>query len=75
MLAYGASNEVVVYLIKQTVDGPPERRLAAKLILDCLRRYQKREEIEGCICDLASQSLLDIADQVRELAMNVGLIR
>ena len=75
MSAYAASDDVLVYLIKQTVDGTPEQRLAAKFILDCLRRYQKREEIEGCIDELAEQSLLDVAGEARQLAESVGLIR
>jgi hypothetical protein len=75
MFQYGASDEVLVYLIQQTVDGSPQRRLAAKFILDCLRRYQTREEIEGCIDELSKQSLLDVADDARELASGLGLIR
>ena len=75
MSAYGASDEVLVYLIHQTMDGSPERRLAANFILDCLRKYQKREEIEGCIHELADKALLDVASEARELAMKVGLIR
>jgi hypothetical protein len=75
MFAYGASDEVLVYLRQQAVNGAPERRLAAKFILDCLRRYQKREEVEGCIHELADTALLDVASDARELARKVGLIR
>ena len=75
MHAYGASDDVLVYLIKQTMDGSPERRLAANFILDCLRKFQKRQDIEGCIHQVADKALLDVADEARELAMNVGLIR
>ena len=38
MSAYDATDEVLVYLI--TMDGSPERRFAAKFILDCLRKCQ-----------------------------------
>ena len=75
MHAYGASDDVLVYLIQQTMVGSPERRLAANFILECLRKFQKRQDIEGCIHQLADKELLDVADEARELAMNVGLIR
>ena len=36
MQNYAASDDVLVYLIGQSVNGSNERRLAAKFILDCL---------------------------------------
>ena len=74
-MSYAASDDVVVYLINQSVNGSPERRLAAKFILDCLRNYETRKEIENCIRELAEEALLDVAKDARELAEGVGLIR
>jgi len=74
-MSYAASDDVVVYLINQSVNGSPERRLAAKFILDCLRNYKTREEIEDCIHDLVDHALLDVANDARELAKGVGLFR
>ena len=75
MFSYAASDEVLVYLIKQTVDGSPERRLAAKFILDCLRNHKTREEVQDCIHDLVDHALLDVANDARELAKGGGLFR
>ena len=59
MSAYVATDEVLVYLIKQTMDGSPERRFAAKFILDCLRKCQTHEEIVSCIRDLEEAAIFD----------------
>jgi hypothetical protein len=73
MSAYAPPNEVLVYLIKQALDGSPERRVAAKFILDCLRNFRTREEIEACIHQFEEEALLDVGDEARQLAANIGL--
>lgn len=73
-LHYEAPDGVLVYLIDQTVNGPPERRLAAHFILDCLRTYRTREETAKCLDELEDHALLDIAPDARELASHLGLI-
>lgn len=65
---------MLIYLIDETVNGPPERRLAAKFILDCVRRYRAREDIEACLNELDDHALLNIAADARELASSLGLI-
>jgi hypothetical protein len=73
MSAYAAPDNILVYLIQQTVDGSPERRLAANFILDCFRRYETREEVEACLRALEEETILDIRKETRQLAQNVGL--
>ena len=75
MSAYAASDDVVVYLINQAVNGSPERRLAARFILDRLRTYQTPEELAGCFHNLEDLAILDVAKDARELATSLGLIR
>ena len=65
---------VLVVLIRETVNGSPERRLAAKFILDCLRRQRFKDELGECIDELEHQSLLDIAAEARTLALSLKLI-
>ena len=68
------SNDLVVYLINQTVNGSPERQLAAKFILDCLRKYKTREDIAACIHQLVDEAILDVGEETRELTANLGLM-
>ena len=76
MFASCASDNVLVYLIQQSVDGSPERRLAGQTSFSiACGDIGSAEEIEGCIHDLADKALLDVAKDARELALNVGLIR
>jgi hypothetical protein len=74
MSAYAASDDVLVYLINQTVNGSPERQIAAKFILECLRTFETREEIENCIHDFEEKALLDVGGEARHLATEVGLM-
>ena len=71
---YDAPAEVLVVLINESIYGPPERRLAAKFILDCLRRYRTPDEVAGCLHELEAQALLDIAKEARKLASALDLI-
>ena len=57
MSEYAASNEVLVFLINQTVNGSPQQRLAAKFILDCLRAFDTSDEIEHCIDELERHAI------------------
>ena len=74
MSAYAASDEVVVYLIDKTVNGTAEDRLAARFILDCLRSFQRRDEIAHCIDELEKHAIVAIADDARSMAHGLGLI-
>ena len=75
MSAYAASDDVLVYLINQTLNGSPERQLAAKFILDCLRTFQTRDEIATCIHEFEEKALLgDVGAEALHLAAEVGLI-
>ena len=74
MSAYAASDEVVIYLINQTVNGTMKRRLAARFILDCLRNYQTPEEIAACFHDFEDIAILDVAKDAQVLARSLGLI-
>jgi hypothetical protein len=76
MSAYATSDDVVVYLINQSVNGSPDRRrLAARFILNCLRIYETPEEFEACFHNLEDHAILDVAKEAREMAKSVGLIR
>ena len=70
---YEASDEALVYLIGQTVNGSPERRLAARFVLDCLRAGHTRGELEECIEGLEAVAILDVATDARDLAASLGL--
>ena len=72
MALYPASDEVLVYLINQTVNGSPEQKLAAKFILDCLRVFGTSEEIEHCVDELEEHALLAV--DARAMARSLGLI-
>jgi hypothetical protein len=74
MQNYAAPNEVLVYLIGQTVNGSSERRLAAKFILDCLRTRASGDDIAGCIEELEDAPDGEIGSEARELAEGLGLI-
>jgi hypothetical protein len=66
---------VLVILIAESVNGPPARRLAAKYLLDCVRRSATRDEIAVCIDDLERQVLLDdVVTEARGMATALGLI-
>lgn len=73
MSAYAASDNVLVYLIQQSIDGSPERKLAARFILDCLRKCETTEEVEDCIHEMEEAALLDVSNETRQLAKNIGL--
>jgi len=64
---------MLVYLINQTINGrSPERPLAAKFILDCLRAYASRAEVETCINQLKRDALLNIEADARERPKMLG---
>jgi hypothetical protein len=54
--------------------GPPQRRLAARFVLDCLKGDHTKEEIAECLDDLHHQALLDVASEARALAVEYHLI-
>ena len=70
---YEAPDGVLVYLINETVNGTPRRRLAAHFILDCLRSYRTSEETEACLHGLEETALLQLAGDVREMTSGLGL--
>jgi hypothetical protein len=71
---YGANEEVLVLLINQSVNGSPERRLAAKFVLNCLRNFYTKDEISACLDHLECEALLDVAGEARRLATEYHLI-
>jgi hypothetical protein len=70
---YAASSEIIVYLISQEVNGSSERKLAAKFLLECLRRFHSREDIAACLNELEGEAMLDVSRETRRLAEDVGL--
>jgi hypothetical protein len=66
--------EALTFLINVTVNGSPERRLAAKVLLDCLRKYRSKAELTECVEELEEKALLDIAGEARQLAASLGLL-
>lgn len=74
MLHYTASDDVLIYLIGQSVNGSNERRLAAKFILDCLRIHDSGDEIAACIEALEDTRYFEVGMEARELAEGLGLI-
>ena len=74
-IAYPTSDSVLVYLIQQSMDGSPERRLAANFILDCLRNCKTQDEIVASFYDLEDHAILDVAKDAQELAVKLRLIK
>jgi hypothetical protein len=72
MSEHAASDDILVYLIGQEVNGSPERRLAAKFLLECLRKFRTRQQIAACIHELEDEAILDVGDETRRLAASVG---
>lgn len=75
MQSYAAPDEVLVYLISQTINGSNERRLAAKFLLDCLRTYENGDDIAECIDELQEAPDGEVGSEARELAEDLGLIK
>jgi hypothetical protein len=74
MQNYAASDDVLIYLIGQTVNGSNERRLAAKFILECPRTYDSGDQIAECIDELEDTSHFEVGSEARVLAEDLGLI-
>jgi hypothetical protein len=74
MYEHAASEDALVFLINESINGSPERRLAAKFLLGCLRNFQSPDEIAECIDDLEKDAILDIATDARQLAFGLGLL-
>ncbi len=70
---YDAPEDMLVYLIAQTMSREPDRRLAAEFILKCLRINGTPEETEACLNDPDDPELARIAPAVRRLASRIGL--
>ena len=73
-VGYEAAPGVLVYLIGQSVNGARVRRLAAHFILNCLRSYRTPDETAACLHALEHSTLLDLSEDVEELASELGLI-
>jgi len=73
MAHYAVRDELLIYLLNLEMDGSPERKVAAKFLLDCLRRFHSPSEIVDCIHELEEQALLDVSAETRKLAANIGL--
>ena len=74
MSVYAAADEGLVYLIDQLMNGSPERRLAAKFVLECLRNFRTHEEIAACIHQLEKEAILDVGEVTRHIASSVGIV-
>jgi hypothetical protein len=74
LLTYEIPDEMLAYLIAASVDGPAERQLAAKLLLECLRRFHTKEQIEACLQEVGRTSILDVVPEAKRLASRVGLL-
>ena len=70
---YAAPDGVLVYLINETVNGAPRRRLAAHFILDCLRSHRTPEETEACLHELEETTLLQLSADVHEMTSGLEL--
>ena len=73
LLNYEVPDEMLTYLIAASVDGPAERQLAARLLLECLRRFRTNEQIEACLEEVARTCILDVVPEAKRLAARVGL--
>jgi hypothetical protein len=74
LFAYELPTESVTFLISMSMNGSPERQLAAKLLLECLRRCETVEEIQACMDEVQEHCVLDIAPELKNLAGMVGVI-
>ena len=74
LLNYEVPDEMLAYLIAASVDGPAERQLAARLLLECLRRFRTNEQIEACLEEVAQTSILEIVPEAKRLASQVGIL-
>jgi hypothetical protein len=74
LLAYEVPDDALIFLIAASVSGPPERQLAAKLLLDCLRQFHTSGEIERCLNEVARISVLDVVPEAKRLASLVGIL-
>lgn len=64
---------IASYLISQTVCASPERCVAARFILDCLRARHIREERSlSASRGLEDGALFNVAADARDLAKNLG---
>jgi hypothetical protein len=74
LFAYEVPDEALTFLIAASVTGPSERQLAAKLLLECLRRHRTSEEIQRCLDEVARVSMFEVAPEAKRLASLVGIL-
>ena len=70
-LAHDVPPEILISLSDATMVGPSDRRLAAKLLRDCLTRKQ---DVASCLDFLKREELEEVAEAVADLATDIGLI-
>ncbi len=71
---YSAPEGVLVILINATVEGPQQRRLAAKFLLDCLRGRCTKKDLTARLDRLEQQALLGVVGEARRLASRLNLV-
>jgi hypothetical protein len=71
LLAHDVPPEILISLRDATMIGPSDRRLAAKLLRDCLTRKQ---DVASCLDFLKREELKEFAEAVTDLANDIGLI-
>ena len=69
---YDLPTDTLVILINEAMNGPPERRVAAKLLLDCLRTHA---EIAACLEEAERYAILDVVKQAQTMAAALGITK
>ena len=69
--AHEVPAKILISLSDATMIGPSDRRLAAKLLRDCLIRKQ---DLASCLDFLKREELKEVAEAVTNLANDIGLI-
>ena len=63
----------MVYLMAAAgADAPPNRRAAAKLLLECFRVYSTDDQIRECL-DVTERALPVVAQEARQIAVECGM--
>lgn len=66
MRTTSVSDAAMIYLIREMILGvSPERRVAAKYLLECIHRGVA---LDGCIEQAEKQAIIDLVSEARNLA-------
>jgi hypothetical protein len=75
LFAYEVPDEALTFLIATSLSGTSERQLAAKLLLECLRRYRSSDDVQKCLDEVARSSILEVAPEAKRLATMIGILK